>query len=127
MTRGPSLNTERSYHGCERLNDESIIVSGGLNTGVLTSTEILKRGELEWKNGPDLKGRVVGNELVKSERNRYVAYNLGGLNITGDGETFSTIHGLHRETNEWQLIGSMKEPREWGSAINVPSTMIPWC
>ena len=37
------------------------------------------------------------------------------------------INGLHRDRNEWQLVDSMKTQCEWGSALNIPSSLVPWC
>ena len=37
------------------------------------------------------------------------------------------IYGLHRDRNEWQLVDSMKTQCEWGSALNIPSSLVPWC
>ena len=135
MTQGPSLNTGRYYHGCARLNDGSIIVAGGLSKNqwhIIDSTEILKIGEHEWKPGPHLPERVSRYKLVKSQRKDYVAYGLGGETKIFLGQRYrytssSKIYGLHRGTNEWQLIGNMEKPRDTGSAVNMPSNMIQWC
>ena len=64
MKPGPSMKSARYRHGCARLRDGSIIIAGG-NHGS-KSTEILKIGDHEWKNGPDLKEGVKSNEVVKS-------------------------------------------------------------
>ena len=126
ITQGPSMNTGRFDHGCARLNDEFIIVAG---QSVMTTdnlfTEVLKIGELEWTYGPNLTEAIGYNELVKSNRKEYIAYNLGGSTV--DFEPSSKIYGLNSDTNEWELIGNMNEPRSHGSALNVPSHLIPWC
>ena len=70
MTQGPSLNTARKWHGCEKLNDGSIIVAGGVNydelgaSNKLSSTEILRIGEQKWTNGPSLEDHVDFNTLI---------------------------------------------------------------
>ena len=76
MKRGPSLNKARYWHGCARVNDNSTVVVGGYNSvdGYLKSTEILRIGDLEWTNGPDLKEEVRYNKVVLSNRNDYIAY-----------------------------------------------------
>ena len=90
MTQGPSLNTARYFHGCVRVKDDSIIVVGGYTgytgydyTDILKSTEILKIGDLEWTNGPDLEVGVRNNEVVSSYGEDYIAYNMGGYNVLG--------------------------------------------
>ena len=129
ITQGPSLNIGRHSHGCERLNDESILVAGGYDFGVLASTEILKVGEHEWINGPNLKEGVWANELVKSNSKEYVAYNLGGNLNDILYHPSPKIYGLNRDMNEWQLIEMMNEPHFtlYGSALNVPINKIAWC
>ena len=135
MKPGPSLNTARVRHGCTRTRDNSIIVAGGWNgrqsKSGLKSTEILKIGHLEWTKGPDLKEEVQMNEVVHSKRGEYIAYSVGGdtgLNDFGRHDVVSDkIYGLQRDRNEWQLVDSMNTPRKWGSALNIPSSLIPWC
>ena len=43
------------------------------------------------------------------------------------GGVSDKIYGLQRDRNEWQLVDSMNTPRKWGSALNIPSNLIPWC
>lgn len=125
-TQGPSLNTTRCLHGCAKLNDGSIIVAGGYDSlKFLASTEMLKNGEQEWTNGPNFKQKVGRNKLVKSERTKYAVYSLGG--VTGNSKYSSKVYGLHSEKNEWQLISDLNVPRVYGSALNVPLHIIPWC
>jgi len=125
MKEGPSLNTARVDHGCARLRDGSIIVVGGWKNDFLKSTEILEVGDHEWKNSPDLKEAVYYNEVVKSNKKHYIAYSIGGR--TKGGKLSSTIYGLNVDRNEWQLLGNLNQPRHSGSAVNVPSNLIPWC
>ena len=124
IRRGPSLNKERYWHGCSRIRDESILVAGGPNNGRFLSTEILKIGNLKWTIGPDLKEETHFNEVVRSNAMAYIAYSIGGIT---DHEISSKIYGLNINKNEWQLLDNMKEPRWYGSALNVPSNLIPWC
>jgi len=127
-TQGPRLNTSRSFHGCEKLNDGSIIVVGGyanLNLPPLASTEMLKNEEQEWKNSPNVKQKVGSNKLVKGEGNKYVVYSLGGK--TGSSKFSSKVYGLYSEKNEWKLSSNLNVPRAFGSALNVPLDIIPWC
>ena len=122
---GPALNQARYRHGCARTSNGSIIVAGGkYNSKSLKSTEILKMGDLEWTNGPDLKEKVQLNEVVMSRTKDYIAYSIGGWNY--DGES-SEIYGLTSDMNEWKFLDNMNEPRYWGSAVNIPFNMIPWC
>ena len=123
MKQGPSLNIARVHHGCANIRNDSIIVAGGFP--LYESTEILKIGDLEWKRGPDLKEGVTANKVVKSNLEDYVAYSIGGNNWYGT--SLSEIYGLQRDMNEWQLIDNMNEPRMWGTALNIPSSLIPWC
>ena len=135
MKQGPSLNKARLFNGCARLRDGSIIVVGGSEN--LKSTEILEDGDQEWKNGPDLKEEIDSHKVVKSNRKDYIAYSIAGK--TYDFESSSTIYGftdykasskiygLNVDRNEWELVGNLDEPRYWGSAVNVPSKLIPWC
>ena len=132
MKKGPSLNKARSNHGCARISNDLIMVAGGfdlndhsIQTDILKSTEILKVGELEWKYGPDLKEAVANNKVVKGNGEDYGAYSIGGQNE--HWTLLSEIYGLHHDSNEWQLIDNMNEPRFWGSALNIPSCLIPWC
>ena len=122
MKQGPSLNTAREDHGCARLRDGSIIVVGGSRNGYLKSTEILEVGDHEWKNGPDLKEEIISNKVVKSNRKDYIAYSIGGYHPAS-----SKIYGLNVDRNEWQLVDNLNEPRYHGSAVNVPSNLIPLC
>ena len=133
MKQGPSLNTAREDHGCARLRDGSILVAGGWGVqivgganklGNFKSTEILEVGDHEWKNGPDLKEGVKLNKVVKSNGKDYIAYSIGGWEY---GRASSKIYGLNVDKNEWQLVDNLNEPRYKGSAVNVPSNLIPWC
>ena len=131
MKLGPSLNKVRQSHGCSRIRNDSIIVAGGWSTRQSRSrrrsksTEILKIGDLSWSNGPDLKEGVYFNEVVNSNGDDYIAYSLGGF--TEWDAVSNKIYGLRRDSNEWQLVDSMNEPRYRGSALNIPSSLIPWC
>ena len=125
MKSGPSLNTPRSSHGCERVDDRLIIVAGGRDNDLLVSTEVLEIGDRKWIKGPNLKERVNGNRLVFSNRKDYMVYSIGGN--TGHWKYLSKIYGFKRDINEWQLIDNMNEPRAYGSALNVPLNMLPWC
>ena len=133
MKPGPSLNKARRGHGCTRIGNDSIIVAGGWHTrqnGIRRrskSTEILKIGDLAWTNGPDLKEGIYLNEIVKSNGADYIAYSLGGYTGWGWDHVSDKIYGLRRDRNEWQLVDSMSEHRYRGSALNIPSSLIPWC
>ena len=127
MKRGPILNKARLWHDCTRLNDNSIIVVGGFNSdnGYLKSTEVLKIGDLEWTNGPDLKTELVLTKIVKSNGRDFIAYSIAGLIV---GQNCSDdIYGLRSDRNEWELIDIMNTPHCLGSALNVPLDLIPWC
>ena len=124
MKQGPSFNQARHSHGCARIWNDSIIVAGGWNRGPLKSTEILKIGGLKWTFGPDLKEGVHQNHVLKSNRNEYITYSVGGR---FDPIPTPKIYGLNEEKNEWQHLGNMNEPRVYESTLNVPSNMIPWC
>ena len=132
MKPGPSLNTARIRHGCTRTRDDSIIVAGGSKNSGLKSTEILKIGQLEWTKGPDLKEEVQKNELVHSNGGEYIAYSVGGhtggyYDHAWHEGVSDKIYGLQRDRNEWQLVDRMNTPRQWGSALNIPSSLVPWC
>ena len=122
---GPSLKTARMDHGCARIRNDSIIVAGGFNDYFATSSEILKIGDLKWTSGPDTKESAFENRIVMSNRKDYVALSLGGTGFN-DGPT-SNIYELNQERNEWQVLDNVNGHRYWGSVVNVPSNMIPWC
>ena len=123
---GPSLNTARYNHGCARIRDDSIIVAGGLGKMIWANpSEILIIGDLKWNNGPDTEESAFENRIVMSNRKDYVALSLGGTGLS-DGPT-SKIYGLTQNWNEWQFLGNVSGHRYWGSVVNVPSNMIPWC
>ena len=115
------MNTARSKHSCTRLRNDSIIVVGG-DYGSVDSTEILTIGELNWKYGPVLKEGLRSDKVVESNRKDYIAYNFGGHSKIHSSE----IYGLNVERNEWQLVANMNERRCCGTAVNVPSNLIPW-
>ena len=121
------MNKERHWHGCSRIKNESILVAGNNikpDNGRLLSTELLKIGDLKWTIGPDLKEDVYLNEVVRSSAKDYIAYSIGGRT---DHRITSKIYGLNGKKNEWQLLDNLNEPRWHGSAVNVPSNLIPWC
>ena len=124
MKRGPSLNKARHSHGCSRIREHSIIVAGGAKNGPLISTEILRIEDLKWTIGTDLEEGVYLNKVIKSNVNDYIAYSIGGRT---KHRVSSNIYGLNGNKNQWQLLGNMNEPRWHGSAVNAPSTLIPWC
>ena len=123
---GPSLKTARYNHGCAWIRNNSIIVAGGFGyANLATSSEILKIGDRQWTNGPDIEESAFENRVVMSNRKDYVALSLGGTGLN-DGPT-SRIYGLNRHSNEWQVLGNVNGHRYSGSVVNVPSNMIPWC
>ena len=129
---GPSLKTPRYKHGCARIRNDSIIVAGGLCEicdipGFVTSTEILKIGDLTWTNGPDIKESAFENRIVMSNRKDYIALSLGGIGENDGPANHPAIYGFHQDRNEWQFLGNVNEYRYWGSIVNVPSNLIPWC
>ena len=124
---GPSLKTARYKHGCARIRNDSIIVAGGLGGWIVTSTEILKIGDLTWTNGPDIKESAFENRIVMSNRKDYIAISLGGIGENDGPEYPPAIYGFHQNRNEWQFLSNVNECRYWGSVVNVPSNLIPWC
>ena len=127
---GPSLKTARYKHGCARIRNDSIIVAGGLNERNVKSTEILKIGDLTWTNGPDLpdiKESALENRIVMSNRKDYIALSSGGIGENDGPANPPAIYGFHQDRNEWQFLGNVNEYRYWGSIVNVPSNLIPWC
>ena len=124
---GPSMKTARYKHGCARIRNDSIIVAGGLDRRYVTSTEILKIGDLTWTDGPDIKESAFENRVVMSNRKDYIALSLGGIGENDGPEYPPAIYGFHQNRNEWQFLSNVNECRYWGSVVNVPSNLIPWC
>ena len=128
---GPSLKAARYKHGCARIRNDSIIVAGGLcdtcDDIFVTSTEILKIGDLTWANGPDTQQSAFENRVVMSNRKDYIALSLGGIGENDGPEYPPAIYGFHQNRNEWQFLSNVNECRYWGSVVNVPSNLIPWC
>ena len=124
---GPSMKTARYKHGCARIRNDSIIVAGGLDRYYVTSTEILKIGDLTWTNGPDIKESAFENRIAMSYRKDYIALSLGGIGENDGPANQPAIYGFHQHRNEWQFLGIVNEYRYWGSVVNVPSNLIPWC
>ena len=121
---GPNLKTARYRHGCTRIRNDSIIVAGGLSDDYLSSSEILKIGDLQWTNGPNLKEPIFDNKVIMSIQKDYTAFSFGGRN---ENVFKSKLYGLNQDRNEWQFLDDINERHYYGPIVNVPSSMIPWC
>ena len=112
---GPTLNTARRSHGCGKIYDSKqgafLIVSGGMGIReqafTINSTEILKPGSNEWKEGPTLPMPIDQATIVEDHaRNRILL--VGGCGgFVGEQGPLNKIYQLASpltETSQWEEL-----------------------
>jgi hypothetical protein len=120
---GPLLNYDRYGQSCGRIRKNktnfefSIIVVGGNNGTVMTSTEIFDVGTSIWHTGPDLPFGIYVAEFIEDS--------LGGvILIGGRSETDLYVDSLFRLDNagaHWEkLPQKLSSGRQWHAAFLIP-------
>ena len=127
---------KRTLHAC--LVDEetnTIHVMGGYNdnNGILKSTETWTFGTDLWVSGGNLPEAVAFSAAAKSNSNDILGFLVGGRTENGrtertDGFTSKVWH-LRRQDKRWIEDSSktLKTPRYWHTAVNIPGNQIPGC
>ena len=109
-------------------NVKSVLVTGGVNptTGqYFKTTELLQINEGNWNYGPDLLVKVGWHSILSSNDKNFSAYVMGGYNSSG---LYSKqISGLNRNTNQWEEIGNLVNPRRFHTATYAPLDSIYDC
>ncbi len=120
---GPLLNYPRNYQSCARIRKNktsfefSVIVVGGDNGTLMTSTEILDNKASIWQTGPDLPFGIDVAELIEDS--------LGGVVLIGGrSETDLYVDSLFRLDNagaHWEkLPQKLSSGRQWHAAFLIP-------
>ena len=128
FTEGPPMNEAREYHGCTTttINGiKTVLVVGGHNNGYDVNTmEVYDPSKNEWTLHSSLLPTPLRLlQVVPSRSLKYSAYVIGGW---GNGHSQTAIYGLNRN-QEWELVGNLKQKRNFHASLNLRKNDIPGC
>jgi hypothetical protein len=120
---GPLLNYPRYYQSCARIRKNktsfefSVIVVGGDNGTLMTSTEILDNEASIWQTGPDLPFGIDVAELIEDS--------LGGIILIGGYSAkdayLDSLFRLDNAEAQWEeLPQKLSSGRNWHAAFLIP-------
>ncbi len=120
---GPVLTYSRWGPSCARIRNNkdslefSVIVVGGDNGALMTSTEILDQGASIWQTGPDLPFGIDVAELIEDS--------LGGVVLIGGysakDQHLDSLFRLDNAGAQWEeLPQKLSTGRHWHAAFLIP-------
>jgi len=120
FTRIADMKTTRTGHGCSVINDNTVVVAGGLtkNYRPTSSTEYLNINSLTWAEGPELPQTVWQAKILGPEE---LGPEVGGHLLIGVKKIFKLEEKGLTQTRQWTEVREMS--RELGQAFVVNQNM----
>ena len=120
---GPKLNGGRRSFSCGKLQADSgssqdrVIVAGGWNGAVISSTEILDVDSIYgWSSGPELPIGILGASMIEDSSRGVIL--IGGSN---GNVPLNTLYKLSHAKSEWIVMPQqLKIGRSYATAFLVP-------
>ena len=113
---------KRRYHACLLIDEEEIIVTGGLYCGNgcknLKSSEIYNLKQRRWRPGPDFPTEISDAQFVKAKPGfKYLGYLID----------YSAIYGLTKDMQRYEKIGDLKRLRNFHTAFVLSESISEKC
>ena len=119
------MNHPRYCHGCafvpstEDSEDQVVVVAG---YGSDSTVESLSTNSNEWMLKESVPLSLYGNAVTKANSPDYLLYSIGGYS----SGAINRIYGLSN-TNMWEVVANLTNPRYYHSSLSLRKEDIPNC
>ena len=105
------MKGKRSHHSCAVLEGKKVIVSGGRNGNLLSSSEIYDPATNTWTEGPELPSATYGAKMINFGGD---VYHVGG---TGTRKSVFRLDKVDATTWKFTRVATLSQDKYWFDAL----------